>query len=342
MRNWFPVVLSLVLLAASSHVCWGQDEHLITEPNSELLFAWDYGDLFVSTPAGNIDVPGPNGPVGGGYFVIPALAPGGDLIAIGLTLTDQSERTKCDPSVVTCALPGTEQRMSAMGVYSLRDKKWKVYGDFCMLGAGSAAFSPDGTKIAFEASLRTASRDCGAGYEKKALLIFDLASGQFTQVPDTARVVANAGISWSPDGRYLAVQMYQQGKSPFRVVLIEVGTWVQKTIADGGDPSWSPKGDWIAYDVSAGMACMMMHPDGTGAKMVLDAFRRFGAWGIVSGAVWAPDGKTILLNEQSEGGDINVVSVDLGTGQVKIIARRTPRVFGWVQLPSGQLPGAKK
>ncbi len=339
MRNWFLTVLFLTLLPVSSRVCRGQDEHLITEPNSELLFAWDYGDLFVSTPAGNIDVPGPDGPVGGGYFVSPALAPGGDLIAIGLTLKDQSDRTKCDPSVVTCALPGTEQRMSAMGVYSLRDKKWKTYGDFCMSGAGSAAFSSDGTKIAFEASLRTASQDCGDGYEKKSLLILDLASGQFTQVPRTAAVMTNAGISWSPDGKQLAVQMYQQGKNPFRVVLIEVGTWVQTTIADGGDPSWSPKGDWIAYDVGAGMACMVMHPDGTGARMVLDGFRRGRE---VEGAVWSPDEKTLLLNEREEGGHVEVVSVDVESGKVKTIAKHTPRVFGWVQLPSSQLPGAKK
>jgi hypothetical protein len=49
-----------------------------------------------------------------------------------------------------------------------------------------------------------------------------------------------------------------------------------------------------------------------------------------------------LLNEQSEGGGINVVSVDLETGKVKIIAKRAPFIFSWVQLPSNQLPGAKK
>jgi hypothetical protein len=341
MRNWFVVLLPLALLTALSRACWGQDERLFTEPNSKILFAWDYGDLLVSTPAGTTDVPGPTGPVGGGYFVIPALAPGGDLIAIGLTLPDHSDRTKCDPSVVTCTLPGTTQNMSVMGVYSLRDKEWKTYGDFCLFGAGSAAFSPDGTKIAFEAIMRSASQNCSAGYEQKSLLILDLASGRFTQVPYTTGVIANASISWSPDGKYLAVESAARW-GPNSIVLIEVGSWAQKTIAVGGNPSWSPKGDWIAYDTGQGMACMIMHPDGTGAKMMLDAFRRFGAWAVESGAVWSPDERTILLNEQSEGGDINVVSVDLETGKVKIIAKRTPFIFSWVQLPSNQLPGAKK
>jgi hypothetical protein len=85
-----------------------------------------------------------------------------------------------------------------------------------------------------------------------------------------------------------------------------------------------------------------MHPDGTGAKMVLDAFRRFGAWEVESGAVWSPDEKTLFVNEREESGHVEVVSVDLETGQVKIIAKRTPKVFGWAQLPSNQLPGLKK
>jgi len=341
MRNWFLVVLLLVLLSVSSRVCWGKNERLFTEPNSELLFAWDYGNLLVSTPAGDIDVPGPAGPVGGGYFVIPALAPGGDLIPIGLTLSDHSDRTKCDPTVVTCALPGTAQKMSVMGVYSIRDKEWKTYGDFCMFGAGSAAFSPDGRKIAFESTMRSASQNCNAGYEQKSLLILDLASGRFTQVPDTVGVIANANISWSPDGKYIAVESAAR-RGPNSIVLIEVGSWAQKTIAVGGNPSWSPKGDWIAYDTGQGIASMIMHPDGTGSKMLLDAFGRFGAWDVDSGAVWSPDEKTILLNEREEGGRVELVSVDLDTGKVKIVSKRTPRVFGWVQLASDQRPGARQ
>jgi hypothetical protein len=338
MRNWFPLYLSLVLLSASSWVCWGQDAHLITEPDSVLLFAWDdAGDLLLSTPTGNLRVTGPDGPVDGVNFS-PTLAPGGDLIAIGLRLPDHTARTQCDPSVVTCALPGTTQYMWVMGVYSLRNKEWKTYGDFC--GAGMPAFSPDGMKIAFKAAMRSALQNCDFGNEKDALLVLDLATGQFTQVPDTARVIPKARLSWSPDGRYLAVQSGRGSHDS--IVLIEVGSWVQRVIAEGWDPSWSPKGDWIAYDVGAGMACMMMHPDGTGAKMVLDAFRRFGAWAVEYGAVWSPDEKTLLVNEREESGHVEVVRVDLNTGKVTIIAKRTPKLFGWVQLPGSQLPGEKK
>jgi Tol biopolymer transport system component len=338
MRNWYPLYLSLVLLSASSRVCLAQDEQLITEPDSVLLFAWGYGDILLSTPTGNLNVRGPDGGPVDELNFSPALAPGGDLIAIGLRLPDHSSRTQCDASVVTCALPGTTQYTWVIGVYSLRNKEWKTYGDFCEVG--TPAFSPDGARIAFESGMRSAFQSCSVGYGENALLILDLASGQFTQVPNAPAVMPKAHISWSPDGRYLAIDSGAGRQES--IVVIEVGSGVRRTIADGSDPSWSPKGDWIAYDVSAGMACMMMRPDGTDAKMVLDAFRRPGAWAVESGAVWSPDERTILLNEQSEGGDINVVSVDLETDKVTKVAKRTPRIFGWVQLPSSQLQGAKK
>jgi hypothetical protein len=337
MRNWFPIGLEWALLMLLSNVAFGQSEHPPTAPDSVILSGWDYSDhLFVSTPAGTFPVQAPPGSIHGGYFVLPALAPGGDRIAWGLTLPDDSDRTRCDPSTVACALPGPTQYKSVMGVYSLRDKTWKTYGDFCPMGAGSVAFSPDGMKIAFPVSMRTHGSNCGAGYETHALLILDLMTGQFTQIPG-ASVVANARISWSPDGRCLAMQTD-------RITLIEIGSWAQKAIAKGGNPSWSPKGDWIAYDVGAGMACMIAHPDGTDAKLILDAFSRrgWGNWALPFGAVWSPDGKTLWLSEQEDTGHTEVVSVDLATGNAKRISKDTPYVFGWVLQPSSRPAPAER
>lgn len=112
MRNWLPIGLQLALLTVVNNVVYGQNEHPLTAPDSVILSGWEYGDhLFISTPAGSFPVQGPPGSIHGGYFVLPALAPGGDRIAWGLTLPDESDRTKCDPSVVvTCtylALPNT-------------------------------------------------------------------------------------------------------------------------------------------------------------------------------------------------------------------------------------------
>jgi hypothetical protein len=55
-----------------------------------------------------------------------------------------------------------------MGVYSLRDKAWKFYGDFCSVG--SAAFSPDGKRVAFEAETTTSNQSCLAGDRSHVLV----------------------------------------------------------------------------------------------------------------------------------------------------------------------------
>lgn len=345
MRNWLPLGLQFVLLTVLSSVVHGQNEHPLTAPDSVILSGWEHGDhLFVSSPTGNFPVQGPPGFTVRGNLVLPALAPAGDRIAWGLTLLDDSDRTRCDPStVVVCALPGPAQYKSVMGVYSLHDKTWKTYGDFCDRGAGSAAFSPDGTKIAFAASIRSHDSNCDGHHETYALLILDLMTSQFTQVPNTASVVANVQISWSPDGRFIAVQLRRwncPGGKPLidSIVLIEVGSWAQKAIAEGENPSWSPKGDWIAYDTGNGMACRIARPDGTDAKLILDAFSRrgWGNWDLPIGAVWSPDGKTLWLNEREDTGHTEVVSVDLATGKLKKMSKDTPYVFGWVLLPHSE------
>ena len=342
MRNWIPVGLLLPLMVLNAAI-YGQNEHPLAAPDSVVLSGWEYGKrLFVTTPAGTFPIQGPPGFTDRGNLVLPALAPGGDRIAWGLTLPDESERTKCDPStVVACALPGPTQYKFVMGVYSVSDKEWKTYGDFCDWGVGSAAFSPDGTKVSFPASMRTQDSKCDVGYNTRALLILDLVTGQFTQVPNTALVYPNAKLSWSPDGKHIAVQIGDPGTTN-SIVLIQVGSWAQKAIAKGGNPSWSPKGDWIAYDVGAGMACKIVHPDGSDAKLILDAFARRGweNWAVHMGAVWSPDGKTLWLNEQGDSGGTEVASVDLATGKVKKISKDTPYVFGWVLQPSGQAASA--
>jgi len=334
MRNWLPIGLKLALMTVLCSVIYGQNGRPVTAPDSVILSGWQYGDLRISTPTGTFPVQGPPGFTDRGYFVLPALAPDGDQIAWGLTLPDHSERTKCDPSVVTCALPGPTQYKSVMGVYSLRDKTWKTYGDFCPMGAGSAAFSPDGTEIAFKAQIRTDYPSCDSGHSRNALLILDLAKGQFTEVPNTAMVMANARISWSGDGRYLAVQFGAWVQST-SIALIEVGSWAQKRIADGWNPSWSPKGDWIAYQTNRGTRCMVAHPDGTGAKHILDVG---GDWQLPMGVVWSPDEKALWLSEQEFSGKTEVVSMDIATGKVMKMPKYTPSVFGWVLQPGGPVP----
>jgi Tol biopolymer transport system component len=216
-----------------------------------------------------------------------------------------------------------------MGVYSMRDKAWKLYGDFCF--AGSAAFSPDGKKVAFEVTTKTGNPNCNSLPGSEMLMILDLETGQFTPVPD-AVTSGNEQLSWAPDGRQLAVGLKDQ------IVLIEVGSWAQKAIAVGTNPSWSPRGDWIAYLADWNETCMLIHPDGTGAKMALDLRSRTSGWLLFksgwvfrNGEVWSPDEEKLLLTEgEMDGPKYDVSMLDLASGKVTTKSRNGASVLGWV------------
>ncbi|HEX6770646.1 MAG TPA: hypothetical protein VF126_01380 [Acidobacteriaceae bacterium] len=209
-----------------------------------------------------------------------------------------------------------------MGVYSLHEKAWKFYGDFCSVG--SAAFSPDGRKIAFTGKVRSGNPDCGYIYASALLQILDLETGEVTSVPETAAIREIAQLSWAPSGRQVAVAL--KG----RIVLVEIGSGAQRVITEGADPSWSPKGTWIAYTVHDGQICMIIHPDGTGARVVLDLSRRSGSWLFYDGSVWSPNEEHLLLNEeQFDGHDHNVTLVVLATGEVTTKSKNGLAIFGW-------------
>jgi hypothetical protein len=298
---------------------YGRGGGSFTEPNSMMLF----GDPpLLVTPKGYIKVEYPPGWIGQYASPLPALSPTGDQIAESLKFSDGLGYGGCDPTLHTCAKI-TPKYKSVMGVYSLRDKAWKFYGDFCLVG--SAAFSPDGNKIAFMGKERLGNPDCGYVYGSDLLQILDIESGQLTSVPETKSMLNIEQLSWAPDGRRIAI-----GLKDF-IVAIEIGSWVQKVITEGTNPSWSPEGNWIVYHINDEQTCMIIRPDGTGAKVVLDLRLRSGGWLFYDGSVWSPDEERLLLNEEAmDGVDSNVTMVDLTTGKVTTESKEGLPVFGWV------------
>ena len=340
MRVRFLVILQMAALMALSRASYGQSKGYFAEPGSTLLFSGQSAtDFLLVTPTGNVTVPGPPGSLPELSSTLPVLAPAGDQVASGFRFPVDFVFVPC--SKPGCAQPRSAKYKSVMGVYSLHDKAWKLYGDFCSVG--SAAFSPDGKKVAFKVETRSDSPTCTYSPGSHKLLILDLESGQFTPVPGTELVENNAQLSWSPDGKYIAVEVLVARedselhmpyyKGPFQIVSIEIGSWAQKIIADGNGPSWSPKGEWIAYQAPL-ERCMVIHPDGTGAKMVLDPDRQRGVWSLYDAIVWSPDGESLLLNEeQSDTGHSNVTMLDLATGKLTRKSKNSPAVFGWA--PAG-------
>jgi Tol biopolymer transport system component len=95
------------------------------------------------------------------------------------------------------------------------------------------------------------------------------------------------------------------------------------------NPSWSPKGDWIAYALT--VQCMIIHPDGTGARSVLDNERKWMKYTLDSPILWSPDGERLLLNQRKifDSG-LRVIMVDLATGHAGMKSKNGEVVTGWV------------
>jgi Tol biopolymer transport system component len=238
---------------------------------------------------------------------------------------------KCDPSNKRWCDPKPKPIFkSVLGVYSVRDKTWKQYGEF--EAVRSAAFSPDGNKVVF-----VARRGCTVAGCDEGLMILDLETGQIMSVPGQGyKAVSGADqLSWSPDGKLLAGSVQWPGFG--RIVLIDVATGETKTIAEGTDPSWSPKGDWIAYIEFND--CKIIHPDGTDDRSVFEnQYKWTNRWSIDAPIVWSPDGEKLLLNQaKPDAAGSRVIMVDLPTGHAaRVVKNGEVVVSGWVPY-SGDL-----
>jgi Tol biopolymer transport system component len=311
---------ALSIGVASAYAGFAQSRGVFTEPQSVLLFSGENGDLNLVTPRESFIVPHLPGSVGQNASPHPAISPSGDRVAHSLKFMLNADSVKCDPSNHRwCDLKPKPIYKSVMGVYSVRDKTWKQYGEFETVG--STAFSPDGNKVAF-----FAVRGCTVVRCDDGLMILDLGTGQMTTVPG-ARLVWIDQLSWSPDGKFLAGT---GGHGAGQIVVIDVATGETKTIAEGSDPSWSPKGDWIAYRLT--VRCVIIRPDGTGARSVLEKEHKWMNYTLGAPIVWSPDGERLLLNQwQVEGYHDRVIKVDLATGHATLISKNGEVVMGWAR-----------
>jgi len=296
-------VTVIALCASSIHA---DKPAIFSMPDSSLLFG-RHDDLRLALPDHSETIKPPvEVAANHGYFAFPSISPKGDLIAWGFAREVEKESSEHSVRFV-------------LGVFSVAGQAWKIFGEFDNIGA--AAFSPDGSKIAFVAEQQ----------KKKGLVIFDVSKETMTNGPYPPGMPGSASLSWAPDAKRLAVEI-QGGEKNSLIAILELDTGHVQSLGESFNPAWSPSGNWIAYFDPSGAKCQLIHPDGTGAKVALKlsqsafSYRRFG-WG---SPVWSPDGTQMLLDEmKGDGNQSDVVLLAVASGHVTTKARNALPIFGW-------------
>jgi Tol biopolymer transport system component len=229
---------------------------------------------------------------------------------------------------------GSPERILAISTYDATAGKRTDYseGEY----SGSVAISPDASRLAFSAAQQ---REGGPG--DNHMHIIDLKTGQESLGPAVSPQWP-VFASWSPDSNRLVYSFNGE------VRVWNSATGAVSTIAEGDLPAWSPSGEWIAYLEGAwdsdlkrfvfmpgewGPRCLVVHPDGTGGKTVLnDPHRKKFARVLVEPPVWSPDSRSILLNELAnvDTGAVNIDILDLRTMKPRTALKNSLRVLGWV------------
>lgn len=151
---------------------------------------------------------------------------------------------------------------------------------FRVLGPGlGPAWSPDSQQLAMMVL------DSGA----TGIWVQLVNGGERRQVSDAAS--PQTSVAWSPDGLRLAI-----ASSELAVVNLDTGAITTLALGDLGRPAWSPRGT-IAFTSSAGSAppgVFVIQADGQGLA-------RVASTGMRPVPAWSPDGRRMLLDEDSSG-----------------------------------------
>jgi Tol biopolymer transport system component len=114
--------------------------------------------------------------------------------------------------------------------------------------AASPAWSPDGRYLAWKVFADESDNDTWC-----AVAVLDLANGE-TNLLHKYRVLGGTnilpGLSWSPDGRWLA--LLTQGEFPFETPslwILSADGSKEHYLGSGISPVWSPDGRWLAYSI---------------------------------------------------------------------------------------------
>lgn len=170
-------------------------------------------------------------------------------------------------------------------VYDLETGRQDVVGDFPGM-TFAPRFSPDGSKVIMSLSQRGNSD----------IYVMDLGSRRPQKLTDNAGI--DTAPSYSPDGSQIAFESDRGGTQQLYVMSAGGGNQHRISFGDGryASPVWSPRGDLIAFvKMLKGQFYLgVMRPDGTGERLITNAFH-------VEGPTWAPNGRVLSYFKESAG-----------------------------------------
>ena len=173
-------------------------------------------------------------------------------------------------------------------------------GDRLLLQYGNeqgAAYSPDGTKIAF-------MNNYDGDYEVCVMNADGTGTKQLTKNSSF-----DGYPGWSPDGTKIAFTSNRDGDLDIWVMNADASEQTNMTSDDPWNndaPHWSPDGRWIAIETDryGGVSTELITPDGTRQATIGSV--QYATWF----DSWSPDGKSLLV-DSNRGGDYDIYRYDI-------------------------------
>ena len=170
-------------------------------------------------------------------------------------------------------------------LFDLESGRQEMLGNFPNM-TFSPRFSPDGNKVAL--TLETGGNS--------DIYIMDLRTRALSRLTSDPSI--DTAPSFSPDGSQITFESDRGGSQQIYVMNADGSNQHRISFGAGrnGTPVWSPRGDLIAFtSQNGGFHIGVMHPDGSGVRIITDGWED-------EGPTWAPNGRVIMFGRSAQGG----------------------------------------